>query len=45
MIKDGKSRFFEESFLMADMSMDVIFEIFFVIISNVKVKFNNQELR
>lgn len=38
--KDGKSCFFQETFLLADVSMDVAFEILFFILSNVKVNSN-----
>lgn len=39
------SCFFEEIFLLADISVHVAFEIFFLILSNVEVNLINQELR
>lgn len=39
--KDRKSRFFEKTFLLADISMVVIFKIFFFILNNVKVNYIN----
>lgn len=43
--KDGKSCFFEETFLLTDINMDVAFTIFFFTLSNVKVNFTDLELR
>ena len=37
--KDEKERFFEESFLLADVNLNVIFGIFFLIMSNVDIDF------
>lgn len=42
--KDRKSRFFDKTFLLVDISMDVTFEIFFFILSNVDVNFTDQKL-
>lgn len=42
--KDGKSCFLKKTFLFTDIRMDVAFEMFFLILSNVKVDFNNREL-
>lgn len=39
--KDRRSRFFRETFLLADISMDVAFGMSFLILSNVKANFNN----
>lgn len=43
--KDKKFRFFEEIFLLANISIDIVFGIFFLILNNVQIDFNNQELR
>lgn len=43
--KKGKSQFFENTFLLANISIDVVFGIFFFTLSNVKINFNNQEFR
>lgn len=43
--KYRKIRFFEKTFLLADIGIDITFEILFVILIIVKVNFNNQELR
>lgn len=43
--KDKKSRFLEETFLLADISMDVAFGIFFLIFSNIEINFTEQELK
>ncbi len=37
--KDGRERFFEESFLLADVKLDIVFEMFFLIMSNADVDF------
>lgn len=42
--KNGKSDFFEEIFWLADISMDIVFKIFFLTLSNLEVKFNNRPL-
>lgn len=39
--KDEKSCFFEEIFLLAEISIDVAFRMFFLTLSNVQVNFNN----
>lgn len=39
--KDGKSRFFEEIFLLAEVSIDIVFKISYLILSNVQIYFNN----
>lgn len=39
--KDGNSRFFEKTFLLINISIDIIFVMFFFTLSNVKVDFNN----
>lgn len=36
--------FFEEIFLLANISIDVTLKIFFFTLSNIKINFNNQEL-
>lgn len=43
--KDRKSSFFEETFLLPDMNMNIAFEILFFTLSNVEVNFHNWELR
>lgn len=43
--KDEKFCFLDKTFLFADISIDIDFGIPFLILSNVKVKFNNQKLR
>lgn len=43
--KDGKFCYFEETFLLANITMDLAFEIAFFILSNVKINFNDRELR
>lgn len=39
--KDKKSRFFEETFILADISINITFGIFFLTLNNVKIDFNN----
>lgn len=39
--KDKKSRFFEKTFLVADINMDVAFRMSFFTLNNIKVNFNN----
>lgn len=43
--KDMKSQIFEKTFLLADISINVVFEIFFFILYNIKIDFNNQKLK
>lgn len=40
-----KSSFFEKNFLLADISIDIALGILFLTLNNVKVNFNNYELR
>lgn len=40
-----KFSFFKETFSFVDINMDVDFEMLFLNLGNVEVKFNNQELR
>lgn len=42
--KESKSCFFEKTFLLADMSIYITFEIFVPILSNFEFNFNNSEL-
>ena len=42
--KDGKERFFEESFLLADINPDVMLRMSFLTISNVYVDFQAWDL-
>lgn len=39
--KDGKSRFFEKTFQLADISINDAFRMFFLNLSNTTVNFNN----
>lgn len=43
--KDRKSRYFEETFLLPHISIDVAFEMLFLTVNNVQINFNNQELK
>lgn len=38
--KDDKMKFFEESFLLVDVKLDIVLEIFFLIMSNADIDFN-----
>lgn len=42
--KDRRSHFFEEIFLLADISMDVTFGMSFFTLSNVEINFTDQKL-
>lgn len=42
--KDKKSCFLEKTFLLAEISINVVFEMSFFILRNIVVKFNNHEL-
>ncbi len=42
--KDGKEWFFEESFLLTKVKLDVIFRIFFLIMSNANINFQAWDL-
>ena len=37
-------RFFEENFLLANVKLDVVFEIFFLIKNNININFQAQDL-
>lgn len=43
--KDKKSRFFKKTFLLADVSMNVALGILFFTLNNIKIHFNNRELK
>lgn len=43
--KDKKSRFLEKIFLLTDISLDIVFGIPFLILSNVEVNFNNRKFK
>lgn len=43
--KDKKFRFFTKSFLFFDISINVVFEMFFLILSNIEINFNNWDLK
>lgn len=40
-----KFSFFEKIFLLADISIDIVLGMLFLTLSNIKVNFNNQELK
>ncbi len=42
--KDNKERFFEENFLLADVKLNIVFGIPFLIMSNANVNFRAQDL-
>ena len=42
--KDSRERFFEESFLLADVKPEIVFGIPFLIMNNVDVDFQAQNL-
>ncbi len=42
--KDGKERFFEKSFLLADVKPDIVLGMPFLIMSNADVDFQTQDL-
>lgn len=43
--KDKNSHFFKETFILSDISINIAFEVLFLIFSNVEVNFNDRELR
>lgn len=43
--KDGESRFYEKTFLLTYIIIDITFGILFFILSNVQIDFYNRELR
>ncbi len=43
--KDGRERFFEESFLLADVSPDIVLGMPFLIMSNVDIDFQARNLQ
>ena len=42
--KDNKKRFFKESFLLANVKLDIVLKMLFLIMSNVDVNFQAQDL-
>lgn len=42
--KLGKSRFFQETFLLANTSMEVVLDMFFLTFNNTDIRFVEQEL-
>ena len=42
--KNDKKRFFEKSFLLANVKSDITFEIFFLTISNININFQARNL-
>ncbi len=43
--KDGKERFFQESFLLADVKLDIMLKMLFLIMSNVDVDFQARDIQ
>ena len=43
--KNNKERFFEKSFLLADIKLNVVFEKFFLVMSNIDIDFQAQNLQ
>ncbi len=43
--KDGRERFFEKSFLLADVKSDIVFEMLFLTMSNADIDFQAQDLQ
>ena len=43
--KNRKKRFFEKSFLLTDVNLDVMLGMLFLIISNININFQAQELQ
>ncbi len=43
--KDDKERFFQESFLLANVKSDVVLEILFLTISNTNIDFQVRDLQ
>ena len=42
--KDGRERFFEESFLLADVKPEIVFGMLFLIMSNTDINFQARDL-
>ena len=42
--KDSKKRFFEKSFLLANIKLNVVFGMFFLTINNADIDFQAQDL-
>lgn len=42
--KEEKSSFLEESFLLANISMDIVFQLLFFTLNNIEVNLNKSEL-
>ena len=42
--KDSRKRFFEESFLLADVQPEIVLRMFFLTINNIDVDFQAQNL-
>ena len=42
--KDNREKFFEKSFLLANIKLNVVLEILFLIISNIDIHFQAQDL-
>ncbi len=43
--KDGRKRFFEESFLLADVKPDIVLRMLFLTMSNANIHFQVQDLQ
>lgn len=42
--KDNRKRFFEESFLLADVQLDIVFKMFFLVMNNADIDFQVRDL-
>ena len=42
--KDDKEKFFEESFLLANVKLNIVFRMLFLIMSNTDIDFQAQDL-
>lgn len=43
--QDKKDCLFKKKFLLTDISMNIAFRLFFLILSNIEVNFNNREIK
>ncbi len=43
--KDGKERFFKESFLLADVRPDIVLRMLFLTMSNANIDFQTRDLQ
>ena len=42
--KDSRKKFFEKSFLLANIKLNIVFEMLFLTISNINIDFQAQDL-